>query len=355
MKSRLPLPSVALVVLILGAAASRADSPADRLSAAKIDAEERKAFALDGLVAVSRGHSRAIAALAFAPDGALLASSGWDNTVRLWKLGGPELLEAATLEGSPSGVAFDRAGKLLAAGGKDTRVSLWDVRAERPKRKHLLAGHASRPFAVAFSPTGKFFGSGAFGPVLRLWKMDEAEPEQWAALANEEAPSRGLSSLAFSHEGRFVIAGSHLGRQTLRVWDAAGRYLEELDVPAAQARLVVCSPAGPLLAFSGDDAKVRLWRYDGPRFREVRTLAGHTGRGLGPVVKALAFAPDGKTLASAALDRKVILWDAVKGTPRRTWQFLDEVRALAFAPDGRHLAVGNANGTLYVLRLSAAP
>lgn len=352
MKSRLPSPCVALIVLILLGGAARADSPADRLSAAKIDAEQRKAFALDGLVAVTRGHDRAVAALAFAPDGTLLASSGWDNTVRLWKLGGPELLEGATLAGSPSGVAFDLKGKLLAAGGKDTRVYLWDVSAAKPKLKHALSGHSSRPFAVAFSPKGKLFGSGAFGPVLRLWKYEEDEPEQWAALANEEASSRGLSSLAFSHEGQYVVAGSHLGRQTLRVWDAAGRYLEERDVPEVKARLVACSPVGPVLALSGNEAKVRLWGYEGKRFRELRVLAGHTGRGLGPIVKALAFAPDGKTLASAGQDRKVILWDAGKGTQRQAWQFLDEVRALAFAPDGRHLAVGNANGTLYVLRLA---
>jgi WD40 repeat protein len=60
----------------------------------------------------------------------------------------------------------------------------------------------------------------------------------------------------------------------------------------------------------------------------------------------------GGTLATAGWEGRIILWDAATGQKRRDWQLPGIVGAIAFAPDGRHLAAVNANGTVYILRLS---
>jgi WD40 repeat protein len=302
-------------------------------------------------VAYVRGHSRSVAALAFSADGTWLASSSWDNTVHLWRLGKNEPQDAGALEASPSGLVFHPEGRLLATGAPGTGVYLWDLGGAEPQRKHVLAGHKKRPFALAFAPTGRLLASGCLHPVLRLWKLEDDEPEQWAALANETVPSLGIASLAFSHDGKQLVAGSHLGKQSLRAWNAVGQYLEEIELPEARARLVACSPTEPILAFSGDDAHIHLWRLEGKSTKELAVLPGHEGKGLGPAVKALAFAPTGKILASSGQDRFVTLWEVVTGQKLRTWQFESEVRALAFSPEGRHLALGNVDGSIYLLRL----
>ncbi len=322
----------------------------DRLDASAIDAEDRKILSIPELVAYVQPHQRAIAHVAVSFDGSALVSSGWDNTAHLYKLGGKDPASWARLEGSLSGVAFSPDGKLLATGCSDTRVLLWDLTGAKPKQKHGLAGHKNRPFSLAFAPTGKMLASGCFEPILRLWKLEDAEPEAWAALANEETPSLGLSSLAFGHDGRYLVAGSHLGKETLRVWDAGGNFLDDKTPMAIKARIVACSPTESLFAFAGDDAEIHVARL-GDKIERIRKMPGHAGKGLPPRVKAITFSPDGKLLASSGQDKRVCLWNVADGTKVREWQFKDEARSLAFASDGRHLVVGNSDGTLYILRL----
>jgi WD40 repeat protein len=72
-------------------------------------------------------------------------------------------------------------------------------------------------------------------------------------------------------------------------------------------------------------------------------------------VTALAFAPDGKTLATAGKDQKLILWDTTGGKQQRAWTMPAEVRALTFAVDGRHLLAGDADGDICVLRVGPMP
>ncbi len=326
-------------------------SSLDRLQADAIAAEDRKFLSIDGLVGFLRGHTRAVAAVAVSPDGKLLASSSWDNTVRIWRLGQEEPKEWATLEASPSGIAFHPDGRLLATGSPSTGVYLWDLSGEQPKRKHVLAGHKQRPFALAFSPTGRLLASGSYDPVLRIWKLEDDEPEMWAALANEKAPSRGIASIAISPNGKHLAAGSLIGRQTLRIWDASGGYLEELELPPAEARLVAFSPTEPVLAFAANDARIHFWRLAGGKVEPLSEVSRHEARGQPPAIKALAFSRTGG-FATSGRDRRVIVshdWKAPG--PQRTYHLLDEVRALAFAPDGRHLVTGNDDGSLYVLRL----
>jgi WD40 repeat protein len=329
-------------------------SPPDRLDPAKIDRDDRFDNQPKELVAILKGHTRAVAAVAFAPDGTTLASSGWDNRVRLWKLDGAAPAERATLPGSPSGVVFSPDGRSLACGGDDARVCVWDLSLPEPKEVRRLAGHRQRPFAVAYSPNGKLLVSGCFAPVLCLWDLRGKKPEAWGALVDDEVKAVGIASLAFSPDGKTLAAGSHAGTHTLRLWDVSGNFLTEWDLPRTRAVVVAFSPDGRTLAFHGEGATIRLWHIEGGKHRPLRVLPGHPLRGEGSTVRALAFSPDGKVLASAGRDRKLILWDPATGNQLRAWALPAEVRALAFAADGRHLATGNENGAVFLLRLAPA-
>jgi WD40 repeat protein len=103
---------------------------------------------------------------------------------------------------------------------------------------------------------------------------------------------------------------------------------------------VAFAPDGKTLATASADKTVRLWEMPAGRVR--LTLKGHTD-----AVTSVAFAPDGKWLASASFDGTVRLWDAATGKEQRTLRgHKGVVMTVAIAPDGKVIASGGIDATV---------
>jgi WD40 repeat protein len=114
---------------------------------------------------------------------------------------------------------------------------------------------------------------------------------------------------------------------------------------AARVSQVAYAPDGKTLACGTIDGTVQIWHLENGQ------LLGQKGHHRGEI-SALTFTADGHRLASADLDGRVVLWDAAGARLLKQGQVPGSVLSLAFDPAGERLAWGNANGTIYVLRLA---
>src|SRR3954470_5030285 len=273
-----------------------------------------------------RRHTAAVRALQFTPDAALLMSAGDDGTVRWWSapdggwLTGLITRAAAfhTAEVSPDG-------RQRVAGGEES-VSYWPV-ALPP-----FTGHAVPPAAVTFSADGTLLATGGPDQRVIVWNRDGRTRARLSTPA-------AVTAVLFQADGSLVTADE---RGVVAVVDPAGgpaaRTVARHDGAVTGLAL---SHTGRLGASTAADGTVQLW--DPAGHSPARVLPSAAG---GPA-DAVAFSPDGRTLAIGGKDGRVTVWDLPRARRLGT---LDSaagpVRAMAFTPHGHRLAVGNNSGTV---------
>jgi WD40 repeat protein len=151
-------------------------------------------------------------ALAYSPDGRLLAGTGEDLAqIDIWDA--QSLHRSAKLTGHTGtvySVAFSSDGRRLASAGSDRTVRVWDV--ATAKCLTVITGHTNVVFATAFHPDGKRLASA--GRDRAIWLWDVATGQEMARL---EGHTNYVFSLAFSPDGTSLVSGS--GDGTVRIWD----------------------------------------------------------------------------------------------------------------------------------------
>ncbi|MEU0410834.1 helix-turn-helix domain-containing protein [Streptomyces griseorubiginosus] len=332
--------------------------------------------------------------VAFAPDGRTLAVPGPGDTVRLWDTGTGAPLTTLTAGHHGRGILRVALGAdgltVVTSSNLAPVVRVHGLSAARP-RTTLPGRPAESIAALAFNPDSRRVTTLGRGPRGResvsLWDTGTGEREATLALAGDPASHGEPSPVAlplraaigFDPAGRALAARVDLNG-TIEVRDVATGRLRHRHT-GSRGDTTVFSPDGTRLALVGADGALRIWHLptgalhtlrtgrDQP-LREVvfapdgRTLAavtvgadgdhvtlfdvetGRARRTLKPkaFVLSVALSPDGRTLATASRDGRVVLWDVRTGRPRDSFSADAPAGAPAFSPDGRTLALGGARG-----------
>jgi RNA polymerase sigma factor (sigma-70 family) len=274
-------------------------------------------------------------AVAVSPDGKRIAAGAWQTVSVRDRETGEELLRLDTGRNNVAALAYSPDGTLLASVGVGNEVRLWDARTGNQRCVWPADQGTQAPLstvslwsAVAFSPDSR---------TLALTRTSTREVLLCATATGEEVRRLGgpaeqapgpISAVAFAPDGKLLVTAA---RGTLRFWDP-GTGEEVRHAPhEGPARCLTFSPDGKVLAAGG--ARVRLYDRAGQELRTMEWDGTET-------VDCLAFSPDGATLAASRPEaRSVCFWDVASGKLRPgpagpEWP----VRAVAFSPDGKVLA-----------------
>ena len=278
------------------------------------------------------GHVGDVNVVAFFPDGRHLVSGAEDETGRIWSLERRPVAVLADSAGWVQALAFSRDGSKLASGGREPMLRLWD-----PHDAVLLRAVPTTGFVdcVAFGPDGELaFGSG--DPVVRVAPADSLEA--WRALAPGPAAP---GSIAFDPSGARIFVRDVLGDASVR--DAAsGRELVRVEAGENDFHSFAVHPDGKSFATGSLDGTLRVWDARDGALRATLRVPDHA-------ITALAWSPAGDQLAAAHKPGKILFWSPDTGAAQETVDKHENlITTLAFSPDGERLASGSYDHTVRV-------
>ncbi len=289
------------------------------------------------------GHTSGIPAVAFSPDGSMLATGSWDGMIRLWPVGQTE--SSAVLDGHGDkvfSVAWSPDGTALASGAADGQIILWNV--ESGEQIRAFEGHTDGVPSLAFSPDGDRLISASNDGTLRGWDIEQGD-----SLLILEGHTDKVRSVDWSADGVMIVSGSTDSR--VIIWDAdSGEVVRTLNDFDQQVVGVAFSPDGSQVAAATMNGLLNVWDVEsGSLLHELSSII----EGLGGTLFGVKWSPDGTMLATPSWDGTIILWDAASGERIRSLGggHGREVYDVDFSPDGLLLASGSGDGSAIVWTL----
>jgi RNA polymerase sigma factor (sigma-70 family) len=299
-----------------------------------------------------QAHALGAVALAFSPDGKVLASAGnvRGESIRLWDVeSGNALQPTEGHNGMVRALSVTADSKSVLSLGQDRRVLGWDLATGQQCKLPFggLVGPATENVSwltAELSPGGKALA-------LRGWKSISNSTESVLDTTTgkplplpERLDQTSVHAFKFSPDGKLLATVSF--RDGIHVWDLqTQKELHHLQT-ASRDGLPAFSPDGLSLAYAGFNATVHVLdlqtgkekkSWDLPRLRPPPPSSPMERHAQPSAVKVLAFTPDGRLLAGATR-QAVLVWEAATGKELMRAEGLGEVYSVAMSPGGRVVA-----------------
>ena len=307
-------------------------------------------------------HPQPVRAVAFSPDGTLLATASDAGTVTMWDLATQKVLYSLSTQAPASahGLAFSPDGKRLATSAAPGSVAIWDV--TTGQLLQTLHGDIGPIIDIKFDRAGTHLGAVSVESSGFVWDLSTS---QYGMI--QQGHIGRVIALSFSPDG-MRVAALH--------GDGVTGAVSINDIATGDELFSFVGPGAGQIAYNADGTRlttvygtaVNIWDALTGQALVTSTLTDSTGQIFSvPFIvhinavdaadfqrsvdqfEIVAFSPDGRRLATSTLNQKALVWDAATGQLLLTLSgHTGGVGAVAFSPDGLHLATASEDGTARV-------
>ena len=295
-------------------------------------------------------------AVAFSPDGRVVAAGDTKGSVKLWEARTGQKLQ--TLDAYPDGITklqFSEDGRQLITSGfaeyPETEVVVWNLETGKRVKAIKIPPASHSPQALAIGGNGRWVASAKHGflgvweePTIVLYDLqrDRKIPLRGAL------PYRGYVSveLAFSFDGRLlgVNTDSNEVLNTTTLWETeTGKRVSALSEQLGEVSGIALNAGGTRVALALDESRIAVW--DVTSGNVTHASKHHDSR-----ITSLVFGQDDQWIVSSSEwpENSVRIWEAATGREVRALRgHRDSVLGIALSPDGRLLAsAGGGIGSL---------
>jgi WD40 repeat protein len=289
------------------------------------------------ILAKLQGHTDAVYAVAYSPDGKMIVTASFDNTLKLWDAAtGKELKTYGGTAGHTKqviSVAFSPDGSMIASGSTDNTLKVWDVPVNAPIRS-LKTNDGVQ--AVALSPDGTKLAIGGKDGSLRL-----VTPAEFKELVKFESGHQGaITALSFTANGQ-TLASVGADRM-LRYWNVAnGQLIAAIGAHAGSANNVAVNPNNSAAYTVGDDGYLKFWA--------IPTVGAKTLPGHGAPIRALAMTADNASYYTGSDDRTVRQFTVANAKETRALSGPQaNITSVATHPANTFIAAGTADSRIFL-------
>jgi WD40 repeat protein len=274
------------------------------------------------------GHWHGVTCVAFRPGSTEIAAAGWKG-LKIWDYeqgAGPRTLYG---ESGTRALAYSPNGSILALGGTKDRVSLFDASSLQRLSNLEQGGNVN---AIAFSPDGSMIAAGGERGIIKIWETGSG------TLRTSINNRKEIMSLSFSPDGSLLASADagyfYMGGE-VKLWSVdGGSLVDSLEDDYWFRTLTFLPGKNIVIAGGGVNRRIKVWNIEN---RSHKTF--EHGK-WGEWVQCVCASPDGKLIITAGGRGILWLWDASNMSKLHGIDAGGYINSVAFSSDGNYFAAG---------------